>query len=146
MARFDGLTAELSAVNWADFTTAYEAPDTVPLDLRLLLFGNEKQALEAAHRLWCGLCHQHAYLSSAAEPALPFLLAGLRESNDRIRVEILDILVGFVLCQEPSVPFTRRLLEGVLESRPFIEGLRQSDQREVADFAEWICESIDQLE
>lgn len=95
------LASEIDAIRWEDYDTAYEAPKSVPLDLKLLLFGDQKQALKATHRLWYGLCHQHAYMSSAAEPALPFLILALRESGDLIKIELLDILLGFVRCQQP---------------------------------------------
>ncbi len=54
-------------------------------------------AMKATHALWCGLCHQHAYISSAALPAYPFILEVLDSANDDLAVEILDILLGFGL-------------------------------------------------
>ncbi|MCX6952433.1 MAG: hypothetical protein NTV51_09745 [Verrucomicrobia bacterium] len=134
---------EMARIDWLGFSTAYGAPDTVSPDLRLLLFGSQRQALAAAHRLWCGLCHQHAYVSSAAEPALRFLLIGLKESNDLLRVEILDILLGFVVCYDPAVPFSVRILAEMKGEKTFLADLQQSSDKEVAEFARSICGALD---
>lgn len=141
--RMASLKQEIDAITWQDFDTAYGAPESVPLDLSLLLFGDQKQALAASHRLWCGLCHQHAYMSSAAEPALPYLMLGLRESNDQIRSEILDILLGFVRCHDPQAEFTERVFSDIARRRSEIEELKRSEYEEVADFAAAICAAID---
>ncbi|QDT99900.1 hypothetical protein [Gimesia aquarii] len=138
------LYAQIDAICWRDFDTAYKAPESVPLDLKLLMFGDQKQALNASHRLWCGLCHQHAYMSSAAEPALPFLMLVLFESGDLVRVEVLDILLGFVRCQRPDLNFTQRVLRAIRERRPEIEKFKESSNDEVASFAESVCEALDE--
>src|SRR5688572_16788748 len=108
-ARRDELSAQIAAIDWPSYETAYGPAVKTPGDLHLLLFGTEEQAMAAASGLWAGLCHQHAYLSSAAEPALPFLLNALRESNDRIKTEILDIFLGFVVCRDPAQSFSTRV-------------------------------------
>jgi hypothetical protein len=143
--RMESLKQEIEVIRWQDFDTAYGAPTSVPLDLSLLLFGDQKQALEASHRLWCGLCHQHAYMSSAAEPALPYLMLGLRESNDLIRIEILDILLGFVRCHDPRAEFTDRVFSEIARRRSEIEELKRSGNREVVDFAAGICAALDEI-
>jgi hypothetical protein len=138
------LSCEIDSIPWEDYDTAYDAPKSVPLDLKFLLFGDQKQALDAAHRLWCGLCHQHAYMSSAAEPALPFLMLALRESEDLIRIELLGILLGFVRCHRPEVGFTLRVLLSIIELRNEIEELKSSKHKEVADFARSVCEALNE--
>jgi len=143
-ARQVELSAEIDAIPWQEFDTAYDAPESVSLDLKLLMFGDQKQALKASHHLWCGLCHQHAYMSSAAEPAFPFLMLVLRESGDLVKVEVLDILLGFVLCQQPDVEFTQRILNAIVEQRPEIEKLKDSPNEEVAGFAESVCEALNE--
>lgn len=64
----------LRAVVWADYGTAYGPAIKVPDQPGRLAGPNEGAALAASHDLCCGLCHQHAYISSAAVPALPFIL------------------------------------------------------------------------
>ena len=66
----------------------------VPDQLRRLLATDREVALEASHELWSGLCHQHAYVSSAALPALPLLVGALETADERVADEILDILYG----------------------------------------------------
>ena len=143
-ARQVQLSAEIDAIYWQEFDTAYNAPESVPLDLKLLMFGDQKQALKASHHLWCGLCHQHAYMSSAAEPAFPFLMLALRESGDLVKVEVLDILLGFVLCQQADVEFTQRILDAIAEQRSEIETLKESSNEDVAGFAESVCEALNE--
>lgn len=143
-ARQVELSAEIDSIPWQEFDTAYEAPESVPLDLKLLMFGDQKQALKASHHLWCGLCHQHAYLSSAAEPAFPYLMLALRESGDLVKIDILDILLGFVRFQQPDINFTQRILNAIVEQRPEIEKLKDSSNEEVADFADSVCEALDE--
>lgn len=137
------LIRKIDAVDWASFSTAYGDARTVPVDLKLLLFGNERQAKHASHRLWCGLCHQHAYLSTGAEPALPFLIEGLQHSNDSLKVDVLDILLGFVVCHDPNHAFTSRILESVALVRPLFETLRDaSPSADLKEFATMICDSL----
>ena len=145
-ARRVELIGEIEAVQWEDFDTAYGASESVPLDLKLLMFGDQKQSLAATHRLWCGLCHQHAHMSSAAEPALAFLLLALRESDDLIKIEVLDILVGFVICQQPEIEFSQRVLCAIVERRQEIEDLKSSQHEEVAGFANSVCEALDETQ
>jgi hypothetical protein len=142
MAVRDKLTREINTIDWMTFDTAYENPQTVPVDLKLLLFGDEDQAIHAIDRLSASLCHQHAYLSSAAEPALPFLIEAVQRSDERMKVHILDILLGFVSCHDPELPFTNRILEGISAERPILEILRNSEREDLAEFAEMVCEAL----
>lgn len=97
----------LKAIDWSEYKTAYgpaDKPDSVASQLSLLAGSDHKTAMGAAHDLWCGLCHQHAYVSSAALPALPFILEVLDQANDDLSAEILDILLGFAVCSVDPVP------------------------------------------
>jgi hypothetical protein len=137
------ISLRIAAVDWASYETAYGPAIHTSKHLELLLVGTEKQAMVATHSLWSGLCHQHAYLSSAAEPALPFLLMALRASNDRLKVEILDIFLGFAICQHPPEPFVTRIREQVASERPLFEDLRDSPDESVREFAGWVCGALD---
>ena len=141
-SRIDQISSELQIIDWSGYSTAYNAPESVAPDLKLLLFGSEAQASRATHRLWCGLCHQHAYVSSAAEPALPFLLLGLKESSDPIRVDILDILLGFVVCYDPKLPFSRRIFGRLKSEYQYMFDLVSYSHQGVAELAKSIIDEI----
>ena len=47
---------------------------SVPRSLWDLFSGDRERAIRATGDLWAGLCHQHAYISSAALPAYDFLM------------------------------------------------------------------------
>ena len=64
----------VAAVKWQDYETAYGNAAVVERQLRNLVSSDHDTAMTATHDLWCGLCHQHAYVSSAALPACPLLL------------------------------------------------------------------------
>ena len=87
----------LNAIPWADFDTAYGPAVDVPGQLKLLAGSDRQAALDATHELWCGLCHQHVHVGSAALPALPFLLRVLDDADREISIELLDILLGLDL-------------------------------------------------
>jgi len=71
------------------------------------------------------LCHQHAYVSSASLPALPFLLRALDQVEDTLKVEVLDILVGFAECtaQGAVSGWQQELRLALLAARPRVEPL-----------------------
>ncbi|MGE3808501.1 MAG: hypothetical protein AB7K24_27875, partial [Gemmataceae bacterium] len=48
-----------------------------------------------SHELWCGLCHQHVQVGTAALPALPFILEVMQVGDESLVYEILDIILGF---------------------------------------------------
>lgn len=141
------LEAEFSRVRWSDYESAYGAADWIPLDLRFLMLGDHDQAMGAARRLWCGLCHQHAYASSAAEPALPWLIEALHASDASLQVEILDILLGILVCHDPTNPLSVRLIRRVADESEFIGSLAASSHEELASFATEISAALgDQVE
>jgi hypothetical protein len=89
----------VNKVNWADFETAYgNAEKTIPSSLKELFCNDTEIAMHATHELWCSLCHQHAYISTAALPAYDVLRIGLIDLSDKLKTEILDIFDGFVEC------------------------------------------------
>ncbi len=88
-------------IDWSQYETAYgnAAQDiphfqcgstpSVPSSLWALFSGDRERAMQATSDLWAGLCHQHAYVSSAALPAYDFLMIGLKELDDGLKVELL---------------------------------------------------------
>jgi len=141
----------LSAIAWGDYHTAYGPAVKVPDQLRRLAGSDRKAAMDATHDLWCGLCHQHVQVGSAAAPALPFLLEVLDRADRDMTVELLDILLGFALGVnwQRVVEFQRALgreapLEerwsadlraGLLAEVPRFRRLAASPDEDVADFA-----------
>ena len=71
----------IDEIDWSQYETAYgnAAQDiphfqagktpSVPRSLWDLFSGDRERAIRATGDLWAGLCHQHAYVSSAALPA-----------------------------------------------------------------------------
>ncbi len=55
-----------SEVDWTKFQTAYGRADDVPAELVRLVSTDRSIAMDATHKLWYGLRHQHAYISDAA--------------------------------------------------------------------------------
>lgn len=143
---------ELAAVPWAEYETAYGPATEVPEQLRRLGSADEAIALRASHDLWCGLCHQHVFVSTAALPALPFILRVLDQASPRLEVEILDILLGFARCTAPEAlteaarrsqpAWIGELRVGVTAERARLERLARSPHAEVADFAQEILEEL----
>jgi hypothetical protein len=138
----------LDAIPWAEFGTAYGPATKVPDQLRRLAAPDKRAALTASHELWCGLCHQHAFVSSAALPALPFLLEVLDSAGEQLTVEILDILLGFVRCTNPGFerippPWIGQLRGQVAAERPRLEGLVTHPNADVAKFARWILNELE---
>jgi hypothetical protein len=149
----------LKAIAWGDYHTAYGPAVNVPGQLRRLAGPNRKAALDAVHDLWCGLCHQHVQVGSAALPALPFLLAVLDAADRDMTVELLDILLGFAIGvnRRRAVDFRRGfgreappeerwvadLRAGLLAELPRFRRLAASPDAEVAGFARRVLAELD---
>jgi len=61
------------AVHWAGLESAYGSAKDVGRWLIELKSTDWETAFQASHLLWCSLCHQHVFISPAAEAAIPFL-------------------------------------------------------------------------
>ena len=93
------IVEKIATVNWADFETAHgNAQQTIPFYLKNLFCSDTKIAMDATHQLWCSLCHQHAFISTAALPAYDILKIGLLQLDDKLKIEVLDIFRGFSEC------------------------------------------------
>lgn len=151
----------ISSINWSDYETAYgnaaeNIPYTVPIrdargyypkveDSLVNLFSDdEKTALQASHDLWCGLCHQHAYISSAALPAFDILLCALQILSDKLKVEILDIFYGFVICGSDShlSSWQGKLRAKLKENESYFQVLTEHQNEDIASFAEEIIAEL----
>ena len=92
----------INDIDWLQYQTAYGPAEATPGLLYTLASDDLNAALSASHDLWCSLCHQHAYLSSAALPSYPILFQILQQAKDELKIEILDILYGFTKCSHPD--------------------------------------------
>lgn len=140
-------TARVGAVPWTESQTAYGVAGDVPGQL-VALRSDLPAALMAAHDLWCGLCHQHAFISSAALSALPFLLEVVEDAPDVLIVELLDIFVGFARLTAPGVAtnmpdWANELRAGLVAARPRFETLANHPNSDVRQFAAEVIDDLD---
>lgn len=151
----------IDEIDWSQYETAYgnAAQDiphfqcgqtpSVPHSLWDLFSGNRERAMQATGGLWAGLCHQHAFVSSAALPAYDFLMLALREMDDELKVELLDIFQGFAVCTErfsSDALWPRQLREKLKADLPVFTALSGSENEDIAYFAGSIVESLGQRE
>lgn len=156
------ISEKILAINWRNFDTAYgNAAENIPYyvptgdnrgyvpdiaqSLLNLFSGNNKAALQASHDLWCSLCHQHAFVSSAALPAYDILFYGLQNLDDELKVEILDIIMGFSICLPKDA--RKDLWQGKLRAKlekdkPYFQMLLSHANEDIAGFAQNIVEEL----
>ncbi len=137
--------SRVTSVSWSEYETAYGNASVVSDQLLRLASSDHEAAIATTHELWCGLCHQHAYVSSAALPACPFLLEVFDATNDLIRVELLDIFLGFVSCTHPkhaTVDWQRQLHATMLDELPRFREHTKHTNSDIVAFAELILESF----
>lgn len=151
---------KIASIDWSAYETAYgnaaeDVPDYVPTgetrgympkvaQALVDLFSEDcKIALQASHDLWCELCHQHAYLSSAALPAFDILFYALLELEDVIKVELLDIFYGFAVCSSDcDFSWRKQLREKLKEHKAYFQELAEHSNEEISFFAEGIVEAL----
>ncbi|WP_353095646.1 hypothetical protein [Tissierella praeacuta] len=150
---------EIKNIDWSQYETAYgNANQDIPqyLDqskyipkvssLLLDLFSEDKEcAMKATHYLWCGLCHQHVSVSSAALPAYDFLIYGLKNLDDNLKIEILDILIGFSICTAgANLPdsWQGKLRNKLKEDMGYFQELALNTNEEILSFAESVIECL----
>lgn len=138
----------LEEINWLNFQTAYGRADNISAELLRLASSDHSTAMKATHELWCGLCHQHAYISSAALPAVPFILDVLDSASDELTIEILDILAGFAICSTlgpkgaSPIEWERNLRVELRMELPRFTVLMNHCNEEIAGFAERIVKNL----
>ena len=146
----------IDEIDWSQYETAYgnAAQDiphfqagktpSVPRSLWDLFSGDRERAIRATGDLWAVLCRQHAYISSAALPAYDFLMIALRELDDELKVELLDIFLGFAVCtgRSAETDWEKQLRDKLTSHLPVFAGLVSSGNEDIAYFAERIMEEI----
>lgn len=148
----------LAEVDWSQYWTAYGEAGPVKLQLRRLQSEDKEEALSAAHDLWCGLCHQHVQIGSAALPALPFLLEAFAAANDRLKIELLDIFLGLAITSNPQrmeqfatalgqascarPDWIDQVRSGLEAALPSILPLRTNADPDIAEFARGVVDEL----
>ena len=147
----------IAEIDWSQYETAYgnAAKDiphfqcgftpSVPGSLWALFSGDHERAMQATSDLWAGLCHQHAYVSSAALPAYDFLIIGLKELDDSLKVELLDIFLGFAVCTarfSTDALWPRQLRDKLEADLPVFTSLIPSANEDIAYFSERIVAEL----
>lgn len=129
---------KIHEADWAELDTAYGAAEDVPDQLEALRSASDEEALRAAGKLSGGLCHQGAFVSSAALPALPFILDALEECSAGVQQELLNMLVGMADCTGPDAvdPWEHQLGKELRRSTAPIQKLLESSSQEVRQGAE----------
>lgn len=137
----------LDAIDWATFGTAYGPAVAVPDQLRRLAGSNRAAAFAASNDLWCGLCHQHVQVGSAAVPALPFLLDVLDLADRDMTVELLDILLGFAIgvSRQRSEDFHRSIGRETPPEHQWVADLRAALLAEVPRFRRLAASHVEEI-
>lgn len=142
---------EINSIKWSNFNTAYGKADEVAIFLTNLFSGDKKIAMDATHDLWCGLCHQHAYISNAALPSYDFLKTALLSLDDELKIEIMDILRGFSCCTSTKYYKTsnkspenweKELREKMLTDINIFKNLKNHSDEFISGFASDIVEDL----
>jgi len=136
---------QIDSIDWSKYETAYGAANKVPTQLKQLFSESREEQFNATHELWCGLCHQHAYISSASLPAYPFLKSALGNSDEELMIEFLDIFAGFAICSgvehpEANGQLQKSMREMLAKDFDFFKRLEKIEGEE--GFAELIIEEI----
>ena len=138
---------QINSIKWSDYETAYgNADPKIPTALKMILSDNQEAAKKAVNELWASLCHQHAYISSAALPSYGILKTALMNVNSDLKVEILDIINGFAHCSIYSVlehegwELDLRVL--LLKDVDIYRNLRKDPDDDIAYFADSIFDNL----
>ena len=143
---------QIDEIKWENFETAYgNAKDTTPNYLKDIYSSDEKIAMQATHHLWCSLCHQHAYISSASLPAYEIIKNRLIECEDKLKIELLDIMYGFAACSNHKTEYeeynnlTTKMKSKLLKDKAIFQELSTHNDEEIKDFAESILEELENI-
>ncbi|WP_435263825.1 hypothetical protein [Tenacibaculum sp. nBUS_03] len=140
---------QINDIDWENFETAYgNAHRTIPNYLKSIYCEDIKIALEATHQLWCSLCHQHAYISSASLPAYEIIRNRLIGCNEKLKVELLDIMLGFASCAKDKTDDKKynelisQMKIKIVKDKGIFEKYTQNQNDDIKEFAELITEQI----
>ena len=137
----------IEKIDWQSLNTAYGNANKISGYLKDLVLEDENIQLEVCHKLWCALCHQHAYVSSASEVAFPILISIFSKVSELVQIEMMDIFLGFTICTAPPHPdamgdFQKRLRLLIIEQTEWFNTLSQHSNEEIASFSEGVLEYL----
>lgn len=84
-------------------------------------------------------------MSSAALPAYDVLFYGLQNLDDELKVEILDIIMGFSICLSKDLPqnsWQGQLRAKMERDRTYFQTLISHANEDIAGFAQNIVEEL----
>ena len=87
--------------------------------------------------------------SRPALPACDVLMLGLQELDDELKVELLDIFLGFAVCTgrfSSDALWPRQLRDKLTADLPIFAALAASEHEEVSDFAQDIVTELTKKE
>ena len=151
VSRIDDICWETIDVTYNWSSEIFGNAKEIANNLHDLFSGDMDLAMTAAHNLWCRLSHQHSYVSSAALPAYDFLVVGLEELNERLKVEILDIILGFAICtnsaaykeaEREPLPWEVELKQRLISDTHKFNALALSNNDDISYFANEIISNI----
>lgn len=141
---------QIDDIDWKNFETAYgTAEKTIPAYLKNIYCEEIKINVEATHQLWSSLCHQHAYISSASLPAYEIIKNRLTECDEELKIELLDIILGFASCSNHKTEDVKyqelisKMKIIILKDKVIFEGYTKNKNKEIKEFAELIIEQIE---
>ena len=144
------IKVQVDKVDWTKYSSAYGvATKTIPYYLKNLFCVDNEIAMRATHQLWCSLCHQQAYISTAALPAYDILKLGLETLNDQLKLELLDIFKGFAVCIFLNSPESKledwevELKQKLTVDIEVFSAYKQSSNEDIAYFATTIVGYIE---
>ena len=84
--------------------------------------------------------------SRPALPACDVLMLGLQELDDELKVELLDIFLGFAACtgRSAETDWEKQLRDKLTSHLPVFAGLVSSENEDIAYFAGSIVDSLRQ--
>ena len=136
----------LTGIDWTRLETAYGPANAVPSLILEFLYSGEQRAAKAGYELQDHLCHQYTRVSSATEPAAPFIMPALTRPEPLVLESALDLLRGFAWGTEPIRndlrPWHRELRALVLQQLPRVRELTRHEAEEVRDTAELFLEEV----
>lgn len=130
------------------YVTAGDGREFIPKVSQSLLdlfSGHRQAAMKATHDLWCGLCHQHTFISSAALPAYDILFYGLQHLEEDLKIELLDIFYGFAVCSSrENAPgsWQGQLRTKLAADMPYFQSLTVHSNEDIAGFSANILEAL----
>jgi len=142
--KIEDIRKEIDKIDWLQYENEYIKTAE---KLKNLFDKDKKVVLDATHKLWCSLCHQYAYVIHSALPAYDFLMYGLLNLDDYVKVEILDILRGFASCTNHHVyvatSWKYQLREKLRGDYTIFQKLSTHSDEDISGLANDICEALD---